>query len=195
MKMLYSIGVFFLLCSNMTFAVETLGTYYLSAWDEKYEVLVSDSGTEVFISCQASSEETEDLKGGIFLNEDTKNQFIKDLKEAKKYFIKWSAVAKKNKVKDFIKPVEIVTDVVAWYFQGDILRTQSVRISYFFQVSVKGKTALTTFIPELDRYPENHKGFTLILASVSEVDSLIKIISDENIKKFINKPTTDELFK
>lgn len=201
MKKLYLVLLFLVSSTTFIYSQEKVSEYYMSAFVQYFEVLASDPEKEElqFVYIQAKSGDKLIKQTYLFVHPDTLITFSCHLNYLKSLFVKWSDIAKNNKVNDFEKEVTEGSIKVnaafydnKWCFDRDVnlIATFKVINGMCYMVLSSGK--LTSFSDE--NYTCD--GFVIALASVGEFDMLIKSINKKTINDYYKQAKSkDELFK
>ena len=156
-----------------------------------YSIYVNSSN-EVYIGIYAKSKNggvwTEDAERYIYLRNDKYiKEFVSKLTECKNLLVKYEGIAEANNVSDFTKEMDI--RFYYPYSEPTIHKRTGCTTLFFsgkpFYVRKGGKS--TVYIDAL--FIDNYTGITanITFKSVKEIESLISILSDENISRGIQQ--------
>ena len=140
--------------------------------------------------------------GGIQLSEKQNPDFIKALETAKLKYEEWVKTAKENNVTDLRKEISVKPICGAffkagsdWHFQFKLSLTFTFmvltikdEVKYLLTINTGKVTSSSNQFTTVD-------GFSIIFASVDEIDKFKEAISIEKINEFIAKPKAKDLFK
>lgn len=176
-------------------------TYNLLVSDKPLKVAaLRENGTFSELYIQVLSEES--LNAHIVIFAENVPRFWESMKLLRDKYVEWSKVAMENGVKDYIKVIDVEfpqVDIV--WENSDIHACLNVEMKFSFAVSKDGVPAVVwNGRVECAHNDNNHETPSLLLASLSDFDSLISKINPNTIKeklqsKYGRKEKIDALFK
>jgi hypothetical protein len=197
--------IIFLLLPLMFKAQEKFSTYQNSFGDDKERnIRISTKDKEkytLYIDAIPMDKLFKD-GGGIQLTEKQNPDFIKALETAKLKYEEWVKTAKENNVTELRKEMSVKPSCAAffragseWHFQfklnltfAFIIIKSGEEVKYLVTINTGKVTSSSNQFTTVD-------GFSIIFASVDEIDKFKEAISIEKINEFIAKPKEKDLFK
>ena len=183
--------------STLCFGQEKIGTYhsnYFSA-GPNFDVKYSEKTGEYYIQIVGGTT----IKDCFFIVEDIDN-FRTSLSDAKDKYAEWVKVAKENNVKMMSKGMDIKFSkgVFAWYGMKWHFNFYAVPEPKFLITSTGDYLFLLFAGKEFSASDNQYITETAywVFSSVSEIEELLNLISQETLQKFLDsKATKDDLFK
>lgn len=180
--------------STLCFGQEKIGTYH-SYFSGNFYVKYSEQTGVYYIQIMGETA----IRDCYFIVTDIDN-FRTSLSDAKDKYAEWVKVAKENNVKATIKDMDIKFSkgAFAWYSRECYLNFYAVPKPRFLITST-GDYRFLLFLGEEFSASDNQyiteKAYWAF-SSVSEIEELLNLISQETLQKFLDsKATKDDLFK
>lgn len=189
--------VAFVLCifSTLCFAQEKIGTYHSNYFDKDFYVEYSEKSGEYYIQIVGETA----TKNCCFIVKDIDN-FRTSLSECKNKYAEWVNVAKENNVKTMDKKMDIKFSkgTFAWFGREWYFNFYAVPQPRFLITSTGDYLFLLFSGKEFSASDNQYitEQAYWCFSSVSEIEELENLISEETLKKFLdNKAAKDDLFK
>ena len=207
------ISIFFLLISSSLFSQEKFGSYENKFTKEIFPITLSfdlDKSKNFTLWINASSSDDSCKYGGISLNKNQLENLIISLDSAKLKYHEWLNVAKNNNIKSMFKKMSSITCKVDANFKYvDYQFPSNIDLEFDFLVcEIENQTYYILYISTNYLYCDDDKnksvkGYHFSFISENDIDDFIKIISMNNVNKFVNdfnikesnKLKTKNLFK
>lgn len=202
MKGLTTFSLLFL--SFYGFSQVKFDEYIDELYDKSFNIEINGKNSSKYeFWIYAHSSEKEFKECGFRINQHTSVPFFKHLFEAKKKYIEWTEIAKKNNIKNYSKKMNIKCRVPNFFRMGKSLYYGvNKKLNYIFRVTDTGNGinySLSVGMGEIQASTSQyvqHSGFYIHFLSPEEINKFSeKFSSTRIINHFDKKNKYNELFK
>ena len=136
--------------------------------------------------------------GYISLTSNEHKKLIINLHYIKEKFTEWRNIAIKNNVKEISKNFEKSINIEPFFrLNGKLYQAKSTYIDFYFG-NIDTDFTVLGFSPELKSYHNEYITYNpivVIFTNVNDIDNLLNEITIDKVKKGLNAPDVNELFK